>query len=90
MLLHVKCDIYDVTCYIVVWHAMSMIFHATLMMLNVMPVPYHHLPDVLLHMVDATQTGERTLIVIEPIKQGLVHITKMFPCKPQCGRVQNW
>ena len=75
MLLHVKCDIYDVTCYIVVRHAMFM-------MLNIAPVPYHHLPDVLLHMVDATQTGERTLLVIEPLKQDLEHIAKMFPCKP--------
>ena len=41
------------------------------MILDVTPVPYHHHPDVLLHMVDATQTGERTLLVIEPLKQGL-------------------
>ena len=52
------------------------------MMLNVIPVPYNHLPDVLLHMVDASQTGERALIVVEPLKQGLAHITKMLPCKP--------
>ena len=65
------------TCYIVVRHAIFM-------MLNITPVPYHHLPDVLLHMVEASgsETGKRTLLVIEPLKQDLAHITKMFPCKP--------
>ena len=82
ILLHVTFNIYDVTCFIAVWHAIFMILHAILMILDVTPVPYHHLPDVLLDMVDATQTGERTLIVIEPLKQGLEHITKMFSCKP--------